>query len=90
MNEIHDLIEQLEGAIAKAFPTATGASITIHMDGYRSFIAERVQPDENLPPEAWKRRELMDQWKRIGGEWTDDRSGEQNAYYRERKLLLEG
>jgi hypothetical protein len=89
MERIHELIDELMEEILKAFPTATNARITVDADGYRSLAIERIKEDDDLPVEAWKRRELFVQHKLCGSEWSTDRSEEQNRYYRERKLLLE-
>ena len=90
MKEIHELMDQLATAIQKAFPIATNASVTVHTDGYRSIVVEKMEREDGLPVEAWKRRELMDQYRiSENDKWSDDRSADQNEYYRTLDILWE-
>lgn len=86
---IRKLMDQLAEEIIKQFPTATESTISVGHEGYRHIIVSMTQKNMDLPVEAWKRRELFEQSKFGNGEWTKDRSERQNAYYAERKLLLE-
>lgn len=91
MNDrINELIEQLRSEVFKAWDKATNADIRIEPDGYTHFFVEQIKESDDLPVEAWKRRDVYDVWKTsIDGKWSKDRSDEQNAYYKARKLLLE-
>jgi len=91
MNDrINELLEQLREEVFKTFCNGSNAHIRIEHDGFISFSVEQVQEDDNLPVEAWKRRQLYDSWKTAkDDDWRKDRSGEQNAYYKARKILLE-
>ena len=88
IDHIHDLLDQLWDAVSEAYPEATNAMLNLHSNGYRNIVVEKTKVDDNLPCAAWKRRELLDQY-RHNGEWSKDRSQEQNRYYKENKILLE-
>lgn len=87
-DRINELLEQLREEVFKAYPKGSNASIRIEPDGYTHISVEQVERNNDLPVEAWKRRELCDSWKTVNNEWKD-RSSEQNDYYRARKILLE-
>ena len=89
LERIHKLMDQLQEEIIRQFPTATESTISVGCEGYRHIIVSTTQKNTDLPVEAWKRRELLDQSKLGDSEWLKDRSERQNAYYAERKLLLE-
>ena len=57
-------------------------------DGYRDITVSQVEKNMSLPVAAWKRRDLWDQNK-FRGMWSEDRSADQNQYYKETKCLLE-
>ena len=89
IERIHKLLDQLAEAVAEAFPNADNMYASLATDGYRSFRVEKWKREEDTPVEAWKRRELFEQ-HRIGfGDWSSDRSKEQNEYYRRNRTLLE-
>ena len=90
LERIHNLLDELMDAVTDCFPEATSIHVSNHANGYRNFTVERWEDNNDLPVEAWKRRTLFDQ-HRIGfdGEWSKDRSDEQNGYYKDRKVLLE-
>ena len=91
MNDrINELIELLRAEVFKAWDKGTNASITIEPDGFTMLSVDRWDRNEDLPAEAWKRRQIYDSWKTsTDDEWKADRSEEQNAYYKAHKLLLE-
>jgi hypothetical protein len=88
LERIHELMDQIATEVASLWGDSVKARIILEDDGYQSFSVERWKKDEDLPIEAWKRRELLDQ-HRIGGEWSRDRSCDQNDHYRLHKVLLE-
>lgn len=91
MNErIEELLKQLTEEVFKVWNTATDANIRIEPDGYMSICVEKFEKNDDLPIEAWKRKELFDSWKPVDDDgWAKDMSDEQNAYYKAHKLLLE-
>jgi hypothetical protein len=90
MDKIKELFELLTAEIRKVYPEMTNAAFSVDVDGYRSIRVEKWKEDPELPTEAWKRRELLEIWRLSGsGEWSKDRSDEQNEYYKYHKCLLE-
>ena len=92
MNDrVNELIDQLRTEVFKTWANGSNATIRIEPDGFTSLYVEQIEENPDLPVEAWKRRDLYDSWKTsFDEEWRKDRSAEQNAYYKARKLLLEG
>jgi hypothetical protein len=89
MNEIYELIDKITLIVKKEFPEATDTRIVFDVTGYVSLDVYIMKEDENLPVEAWKRRELLQQFRFADGHFSEDRSDTQNEYYRQRKVLLE-
>lgn len=88
IQKIRDLMDNLMEAITDAFPESTKAMISLYEDGYRSIAVEKWDDDYVTPASARKRRSLLDQI-RIGGEWSPDRSDDQNDFYLRGNVLLE-
>jgi hypothetical protein len=90
MDKVKELLELLTAEIRKVYPEMTNAAFSVDVDGYRSIRVEKWKKDPELPTEAWKRRELLEICRLSGsGEWSKDRSDEQNEYYKYHKCLLE-
>ena len=89
MDEIYELINKLALAVKEKFPEATDTRVAFDTSGYVSLDIYIMKQDENLPIEAWKRRELLQQFRFADGHFSEDRSDTQNEYYRVRKVLLE-
>lgn len=88
LERIHELMDQLAEEIQKVYPKATDAAIRLDDDGYRGITIHQTKRESDVPSGAWKRRVLLDH-SRVAGEWTRDRSSEQNDYYRWMNELLE-
>lgn len=89
MEQIHELLEKLAEAVKAEFPEMTKAMFVVDTeDGYRDITVSQVEKDMSLPVSAWKRRDLWDQHT-FGDGWSEDRSADQNQYYKETKCLLE-
>ena len=88
MEKVYSLLDQLAEAIRGNYPEMTSASFRVEPDGYRSIEVLKWKYDNNLPCEAHQRRELLDIHRLPNGDWSADRSDEQNEYYAVRNLLL--
>lgn len=89
IERIQNLIDDLARIASDLFPDFTTASITIQSDGYGSVIIEEWEKGNGIPVEERKRRMIYDRWRDVSGNWSDDHSAEQNAYYKENNILLE-
>ena len=84
MDRIHELAEELAKEIRNVFPGFTNGSVNCS-DGYINITITKW--DEGEEVEATKRRMLFGQSK-IGDEWGEDYSQDQNKYLDSRGLLL--
>ena len=91
LERVRGLMDELSDAIKDCFEGYTRAFITLDVDGYINFSVDKWAPDDGVtPPEALKRRALIQQYRiRRDGNWSKDRSRSQNAYYKQRRVLLE-
>ena len=89
MNKVYQLIDNISETVKQIFPKASKIMISAHDDGYINIYVLREEQNESLPVGAWKVRSLFDQARMPDGHFTEDRSREQNQYYKELKRLLE-
>ena len=89
MNKVYQLIDNISETVKQIFPKASKIMISAHDDGYINIYVLREEQNESLPVGAWKVRSLFDQARMPDGHFTEDRSREQNQYYKQLKRLLE-